>query len=63
MAIFSNLNKEQNYLILLSQNRENLKNVLLSVYGNKEAVDDELVEVRWFVVITSVSNFLHNFLG
>ena len=32
--------------------RENLRNVLLSVYGNKENVDDELVEVRtkcfWF---------------
>eukprot|EP00268_Persea_americana_P017753 TRINITY_DN185_c0_g2_i2.p1 TRINITY_DN185_c0_g2~~TRINITY_DN185_c0_g2_i2.p1 ORF type:complete len:226 (-),score=56.13 TRINITY_DN185_c0_g2_i2:2443-3120(-) len=25
--------------------RENLKNVLLSVYGNKEAVDDDLVEI------------------
>jgi hypothetical protein len=26
--------------------RENLKNVLQSIYGNKEAVDDELIEVR-----------------
>lgn len=25
--------------------RDNLKNILLSVYGNKEAVDDELVEI------------------
>lgn len=25
--------------------RENLKNILLSVYGNKESVDDELVEI------------------
>lgn len=63
MAIFSNLNKEQKYLMLLSRNRENLKNILLSVYGNKEAVDDDLVEVRWFIVINSVSNLLHNFLG
>lgn len=62
-ATFSNLNKEQKYLMLLSRNRENLKNILLSVYGNKEAVDDDLVEVRWFIVINSVSKFLHNFLG
>jgi hypothetical protein len=27
-------------------NRDNLKDILLSVYGNKDAVDDELVEVR-----------------
>ncbi|KAL5727228.1 hypothetical protein ACHQM5_000447 [Ranunculus cassubicifolius] len=28
--------------------RESLRNVLISVYGNKSAVDDELVEVNWY---------------
>ncbi|XP_020091000.1 uncharacterized protein LOC109711998 isoform X2 [Ananas comosus] len=27
------------------KDRENLKNILLSVYGNKEAVDDDLIEI------------------
>ena len=28
--------------------RDNLRNILLSVYGNKESVDEELVEVLLF---------------
>lgn len=32
------------------KNRDNLKNVLQSVYTNKEAVDDELVEVTIFLI-------------
>lgn len=32
------------------KNRDNLKNVLQSVYTNKEAVDDELVEVTIFFI-------------
>ena len=32
------------------KNRDNLKNVLQSVYTNKEAVDDELVEVTTFLI-------------
>lgn len=30
--------------------RDNLRNILLSVYGNKESVDDELVEVEFFSI-------------
>ncbi|KAL1542805.1 pheophytinase, chloroplastic [Salvia divinorum] len=33
------------YLFDRARQRENLRNVLLSVYGNKENVDDELVEI------------------
>lgn len=50
--------------MLLSWNRENLKNILLSVYGNKEAVDDELIEVRWYIVIKfCIIFFYYHFPG
>lgn len=42
--------------IVLLKCRENLRNVLSSVYGNKESVDDELVEViPCFLVILLIS--------
>jgi len=37
--------KRQPNIALLIICRENLRNVLSSVYGNKESVDEELVEV------------------
>jgi hypothetical protein len=37
------------------KNRDNLKNVLQSVYSNKEAVDDELVEVTVFLIKPSIT--------
>lgn len=37
--------KEKSQLCFLDFCRENLRNALLSVYGNKEYVDDDLVEV------------------
>jgi hypothetical protein len=37
------------------KNRDNLKNVLQSVYTNKEAVDDELVEVTVFLIKPSIT--------
>lgn len=37
--------KGKNEIRVLDFCRENLRNALLSVYGNKEYVDDDLVEV------------------
>lgn len=49
--------KNRKGFIFSSQNRENLKSILLSVYGNKEAVDEELIEVN------SLVRFLLSFLS
>lgn len=35
-------------------NRENLKNILLSVYGNKESVDEDLIEVTEITLIDAI---------
>ncbi|KAE8796415.1 40s ribosomal protein s5-1 [Hordeum vulgare] len=41
---------------LQNQNcEENLKNILMSVYGNKDAMDDELVEWKWQKPVTRVT--------
>lgn len=42
------MRKEGNKLYVLDFCRETLRNVLLSVYGNKEHVDEDLVEVIKF---------------
>lgn len=39
-----------NCLIVHDWCRDNLRNILLSVYGNKESVDEELVEVEFFSI-------------
>jgi len=49
--------KRQPKIVLLIC-RENLRNVLSSVYGNKESVDEELVEVRLCCLLVLLLIFL-----
>lgn len=46
-------------MLYSSQRRDNLRNVLLSVYGNQESVDEELVEVLLFSFYFGLFTILH----
>lgn len=36
--------------------KENLRDILLSVYGNKESVDEELVEIIYYTMLLLILN-------
>ena len=45
------------YILIPELKQGNLKNILMSVYGNKDAVDDELVEVNTLCISRAITKF------